>query len=219
MVHLLVLLVIDLVEELLPVVVEVEEEFLVVNHLGLSVKEHGGGLAEVLTSIDPLAHAVVMKTLTSVLEDVHTVDDERLVGLKEDLLGMEESLSHALDLLVVVVINFAAVVKHVTDVGDGKTKLVNGLGGLLVRSIPEATHGVLEVLLDGISVGDAVSNVGHAVEVEGTDEEALNEASDLGIVMRVVSLCAGDNHSSSESTIHLLVAKNFNYYKSLALYL
>ena len=218
-VHLLVLLVIDLVEELLPVVVEVEEEFLVVNHLGLSVKEHGGGLAEVLTSIDPLAHAVVMKTLTGVLEDVHTVHNEGLVGLEEDLLGVEESLSHALDLLVVVVINFAAVVEHVTDVGDGKTKLVDGLGGLLVRSIPEATHGVLEVLLDGISIGDAVSNVGHAVEVEGTDKEALNEASDLGIVMRVVSLCAGDNHSGSESTIHLLVAKNFNYYKSLSLYL
>ena len=75
-VHLLVLLVVNLVKELLPVVVEIVEEFLVVNHLGLSVKEHGGGLAEMLTSIEPLAHAVVVETLTSVLEDVDTVDDE-----------------------------------------------------------------------------------------------------------------------------------------------
>jgi hypothetical protein len=104
-VHLLVLLVIDLVEELLPVVVEVEEEFLVVDHLGLSVQEHGSSLTEVLTSINPLTHAVVVETLTSIFKDVHAVDDERLIGLEEDLLRVEESLSHALDLLVVMVVN------------------------------------------------------------------------------------------------------------------
>jgi hypothetical protein len=131
-VHLLVLLVIDLIEKLLPVVIEIEEEFFVVDHLGLTVKEHGSGLTEVLSGINPLAHAVVMETLTSILEDVHTVDDERLVGLKEDLLRMEESLSHTLDLLVVMMINLTAVVEHVTNVGDSKTKLVDGLGGLLI---------------------------------------------------------------------------------------
>ena len=41
-------------------VTKVKEELLVVDHLGLTVKEHGGGLSEVLASIKPLAHAVVM---------------------------------------------------------------------------------------------------------------------------------------------------------------
>ena len=59
-VHLLILLVIDLIQKLLPVVIEIEEKLLVVDHLGLSVKDHSGGLTEVLTSIDPFAHAVIV---------------------------------------------------------------------------------------------------------------------------------------------------------------
>ena len=201
-VHLLVLLVIDLIEKLLPMVIEVVEEFLVVDHLGLAVKEHGGSLAEVLTSIEPLAHAVIVETLTGVLEDVDTVDDKGLGGLEEDLLGMEEGLGHALDLLVVVVVDLTAVVKHVADVRHGQTELVDGLGGLLVGSVPEAAHGVVEVLLDGVGVGDAVLHVGHAVEVEGTDEETLNDTSDLGVVVSVVSLSDGCNHCDSEILEH-----------------
>ena len=193
-VHLLVLLVVDLVKKLLPVVVEVEEKFLVVDHLGLSVKEHGSGLAEVLTGVNPLAHAVVVETLAGILKHIHTVNDERLVGFEEDLLGVEEGLGHSLDLLVVVVVNLTAVVKHVTDVGDGETELVNGLGCLLERSIPEAAHGVLEVLLNWVGIADAVGNVCHAMEVEGTDEESLNEAGDLNVVVKVLS----DRHSGNE---------------------
>ena len=74
-VHLLILLMIDLIKELLPVVIEIVEKLFVVDHLGLSVEEHGRGLAEVLASVEPLTHAVVVETLTSVLEDVDTVDD------------------------------------------------------------------------------------------------------------------------------------------------
>ena len=48
LVHLVVLFVVDLVEEGLPVVVEVEEEFFVFNHLGLSVQEHSSCLSKVL---------------------------------------------------------------------------------------------------------------------------------------------------------------------------
>ena len=40
-VHLLILLVVNLVEQLLPVVVEVIEKLLMVDHLGLSVEKHG----------------------------------------------------------------------------------------------------------------------------------------------------------------------------------
>ena len=195
---------VDLVEELLPVVIEVEEELLVVNHLGLSVEEHGSGLTEVLTGIDPLAHAVVVETLAGVLENVDTVDDERLVGLEEDLLGVEERLSHPLDLLVVVVVNLAAVVEHVANVGNGEAERVDGLGGLLVGAIPEAAHGVLEVLLNGVGIRHAVGDVSHAVEVEGTDEETLDEASNLGVIMRVSGLSNGSDKRGSESTIHLV---------------
>ena len=201
-VHLLILLVIDLIKELLPMVIEIVEKLFVVDHLGLAVKEHGGSLAEVLTSIEPLAHAVIVETLTGVLEDVDTVDDKGLGGLEEDLLWVEVSLSHSLDLLVIVMINLTAVVKHVTNVRDGQTELVDGLGSLLIGSIPEAAHGVLEVLLNGVGVGDAVADIGHAVEVEGTDEEALNDTSDLGVVVSVVSLSDGCNHCDSEILEH-----------------
>ena len=201
-VHLLILLVVNLVKKLLPMVVEVEEEFLMVDHLGLAIKEHGSGLTEVFTGINPLTHTVVVETLTGVLEDVHAVNDERLVGLKKDLLGVEERLGHPLNLLVVVVVDLATVVKHVTDVGDGETELIDGLSGLLVGSVPEATHGVLEMLLNGVSIRHAVGNIGHAVEVEGTDKESLHEAGNFSVVVSVVSLDSDGNHSSSESTIH-----------------
>ena len=201
-VHLLILLVIDLIQKLLPMVIEIEEELLVVDHLGLSVKKHGGGLTEVLTSINPFTHAVVMETLTGVLEHVHTVDNERLVGLKQDLLGMEEGLSHSLDLLIIVMVDLTAMVEHVTDVGDRETKLVNGLSGLLVGSIPEAAHGVLEVLLDGVGVRHAVGNIGHTVEVEGTNEETLDETANFDVVVGVVGLGDSGNKSSGKRLEH-----------------
>jgi len=151
-VHLLVLLVIDLVKKLLPVIVEVEEQLLVVNHLCLSVQKHGSSLAEVFTGVNPLAHTVVMKTLACIFKHIHTVDNQRLVSLKKNLLRVQERLGHSLDLLVVVVVDLSTVVKHITNVRDSKTKLINSLGGLLVRSIPETTHGVLEMLLDWVSI-------------------------------------------------------------------
>jgi len=200
-VHLLVLLVINLIEKLLPMVIEIVEKFLVVDHLGLSVKEHSGGLSEVLTGIKPLAHAVVMKTLTSVLEYVDSVNDKGLSGLEEDLLGMKESLSHSLNLLVIVMINLTAMVKHVADIGDSESKLINSLGGFLVRSVPESAHGVLEMLLNGVGIRDTVCNIGHSVEVEGTNEETFNEASDLGIVMDIISNGKGADKSCSKSRL------------------
>ena len=132
MVHLLVLLVINLIKQLLPVVVKVVEELLMVDHLSLTVEKHGGGLAKVLTSVKPLAHAVVVETLTSVLEHVDTVHDERLGCLEQDLLGVEEGFSHPLDLFIVMMINLTTMVKHVTDVRYCETELVESLGGLLV---------------------------------------------------------------------------------------
>ena len=216
MVHLLVLLVIDLIQKLLPMVIEIEEKLLVVDHLGLSVKKHGGGLTEVLSGINPLAHAVVVETFAGVLENVDTVNDKGLVGLEEDLLGMEEGFGHSLDLLVVMVVNLTAVVEHVTDVGDGETELVDGLGGLLVRSVPETTHGVLEVLLDGVGVGHAVGNIGHSVEVEGANKEAFNEATNFDVVVGVVGLSDSGDKCSSERLEHLVfvLSKVLNYYNS-----
>ena len=75
-VHLLILLVINLIEQLLPMVAEVKEEFIMVNHLSFAVKEHGSGLTKVLTSIEPLAHAVVMKAFASVLENIDTINNK-----------------------------------------------------------------------------------------------------------------------------------------------
>jgi hypothetical protein len=201
-VHLLVLLVIDLVKKLLPVIAEVIEKFIMVNHLGLSVKEHGGGLAEVLAGVEPLAHAVVVETLAGVLEDVNSVDNEGLGGLEENLLRVEEGLSHSLDLLIVVMIDLSAVIKHVTNIRDGETERVDGLGGLLVRSIPEAAHGVLEMLLNRVGIRDTVCDISHAMEVKGTNKESLNEASNFGIVMGVVGIGSGGNKGSSEVLEH-----------------
>ena len=121
-------------------VTKVIEKFIMVNHLGLSVKEHGSGLAEVLASVEPLAHAVIVETLTGILEDVNSVNDEGLSGLEENLLGVKEGLSHSLDLLIVVMIDLSTVIKHVTNIRDSETEGVDGLGGLLIRSIPEAAH-------------------------------------------------------------------------------
>ena len=75
-VHLLVLLVINLIKKLLPVVIKVKEKPLMVDHLSLSVEKHSSSLTKVLSSIDPFAHAVVMKTLTSILKDVDTINNK-----------------------------------------------------------------------------------------------------------------------------------------------
>ena len=177
-----------------------------------------------LTSVDPLAHAVVVETFACILENVYAVNNKRFIGLKKDLFRMEESFGHPLNLLVVVVVNLATVVEHVADVGNRQTKLIKGLCGFLVRSIPEAAHGVLDMLLNRVSVRHAVCDVGHAMEIEGTNEETLHEASNFGIVMGVVGLSGSSNQCSSKSTIHLYVvlikeSEILNYYKSQSIYL
>ena len=131
-VHLLILLVINLIKKLLPVVVEIVEELLMVNHLGLSIKDHSRSLTKMLTSVEPFSHAVVVETLTSILKNVDSVDDKRLCGLEQDLLRVKVGFGHPLDLLVVVMVDFAAVIKHVTNVRDSESKLIEGLGGFLV---------------------------------------------------------------------------------------
>ena len=155
-------------------VTEVKEKLLMVNHLSFSIEEHGSGLSEVLTGIEPLTHAVIMKTFASVFENVNSINNQRLLSLKEELLGVEEGFCHSLDLLVVVVINLSAVVKHIADVGNSETKLVDGLGSLLIGAIPEATHGVLKVLLNRICIGDTMANICHTMEVKSSDKETFH---------------------------------------------
>ena len=108
-------------------VIEVIEEFLVIDHLGLSVKEHGGSLTEVLTSIEPLAHAVVVETLTSVLEDVDTVDSEGLSSFEQDLLGVEEGLTSGLKLLNISFTDRGTVLHDQTDLADELAKLEDAI--------------------------------------------------------------------------------------------
>ena len=116
--HLIILLVVDLVKKLLPVVVKVEEEFFVLDHLSLAVKEHSSSLSKVLARVKEVSHSVIVETLTDILKDVNSVDNNALSGLQEELLGMEECLSHPLNLFIVVVVDLSAVIKHVTDVRD-----------------------------------------------------------------------------------------------------
>jgi len=82
-VHLVVLFVINLVEKLLPVVVEVEEELFMLNHLSLSVEEHGSSLSEVLSRVKEVSHSVVVETLTNILKDVNSIDNNAFSSFKE----------------------------------------------------------------------------------------------------------------------------------------
>ena len=63
-----------------------------------------------------MAHTVVVERFSDILKNVDTVNNDTLGGLKEELLWMEESLSHSLDLFVVMMVNFTAMVKHVTKI-------------------------------------------------------------------------------------------------------
>lgn len=83
-------------------------------------------------------------------------------------------------------INLSAVIEHISNVRDSKSELVNSLGDFLVATIPESSHGVLEVFLNGVGVRDAVSNIGHAMEVKGSNEKSFNEGGNFSVVMRVV---------------------------------
>ena len=59
-----------------------------------------------------------METLTNILENVNSVNNDALSGFEKELLRVKESLSHPLDLFIVVMVNLAAVVKHIADIGD-----------------------------------------------------------------------------------------------------
>ena len=61
------------------------------------------------------------------------------------------------------------------------------------------------MLLNGVGIRDTVCDISHAMEIEGTDEETLYEASNLGIVMGIVSLSEDSNECSSKSSlVHLI---------------
>ena len=63
-----------------------------------------------------MAHTVIVERFSDILKNVDTVNNDALSGFKEELFRVKESLSHSLDLFVVMMINFTAVVKHVTKV-------------------------------------------------------------------------------------------------------
>ena len=84
------------------------------DHLCLSVKKHGSSLTKVLTRIKEVAHTVVMERFSNILKNVNTINDDAFSGFEEKLFWMKEGFSHSLDLFVIMVINFATVVKHVT---------------------------------------------------------------------------------------------------------
>ena len=63
-----------------------------------------------------MAHSVVVETLTNIFENVNSINNNALSGFKEKLFWMKESLSHPLDLLIVMMVDFATVIEHVTDV-------------------------------------------------------------------------------------------------------
>ena len=69
-----------------------------------------------LSRIKEVAHSVIVETLANIFENIYSINNNTLGGFKKELLRMKESLSHPLDLLVVVVVDFATVVKHVTDI-------------------------------------------------------------------------------------------------------
>ena len=57
-----------------------------------------------------------METFANIFENVNSVNNNTLSGFKKELLRMEESLSHPLDLLIVVMVDFATVIEHVADI-------------------------------------------------------------------------------------------------------
>ena len=59
-----------------------------------------------------------MKTLTDIFKDVDSVNNDTFCSLEQELFGMKESFSHSLNLLIVVVIDLAAVVEHIANIRD-----------------------------------------------------------------------------------------------------
>ena len=102
------------------------------NHLCLSVKKHSSSLTKVLTRVKEVSHAVVMERFSNILKNINTINDDALGGFEEKLLWMEEGFGHSLDLFVIMVINFATVVKHITKIRDRESHLIDGLCALLV---------------------------------------------------------------------------------------
>ena len=57
------------------------------------------------------------------------------------------------------------------------------------------------MLLNWVGIRYAVGNIGHAMEVKGTDEESFDESGNLDIVVEVVSAGIGSDKSGSESDL------------------
>jgi hypothetical protein len=100
---------------------------------------------------------------------------------------MKEGLSHPLDLLVVMMIDLSTVIEHVANIRDRETHLVNGLGHLLVGAIPVSTHGILEMLFKWVNITETVADIGHTVEIKGSNEETFDNTGDFHGFMRVSS--------------------------------
>ena len=63
-----------------------------------------------------MSHSVIVKTLSDILEDVDSINDDAFSSLKKKLFWMEEGFSHSLNLLIVMVINLSAMIKHVANI-------------------------------------------------------------------------------------------------------
>ena len=57
-----------------------------------------------------MSHSVVVKTLSDILENVDSINNDALSGLKKKLFWMEEGFSHSLDLFIVMMIDLSAMI-------------------------------------------------------------------------------------------------------------
>ena len=117
---------------------------------------------------------------------------------------MQERIRHLVHLLEVEVIDLTAVTKHHCHVSNGKAQGVDGLSCICVSAGPEPLHGMLKVVLKITAIFSAVLGVMHAVVVEGTLEETVEERFIVEFVMskQLMIVCrVSSRHQKAKNAI------------------
>ena len=193
-VRMVILVVLDTSSPLEPMLAELEANLSDVE-IVLPEERLGADVSPVLTALLELAKAMADESIPDVVKDVDPIHHDVFSSIKQDALGVQEGIGHLIYLLKVKVIDLTAVTKHHCHVSNGKAQGVNGLSCIGVSASPEPAHGMLKVVLEFTAVLGAVLSVVHAIVIERSLEETVEErfivkfmmSKELMIVCRVSS--------------------------------
>ena len=140
-------------------------------------EDGGADVSDLLASSLERAGNEVLVSGLDVIVDGYAVEKHVLGRVDEELLGVEEGISHVLKLSHIIGTDLITVLQGSGDLGYELAELVDASGNLMEGAILEVIHGDGDVGYEGINILDASLEAVDVLSLESANEYTVDQLS------------------------------------------